>query len=350
MIERSDHLSSCTKTTRQKLSLFCPSRPTPTPARLRCVSASCRSSGDRFRIRNQTDENAHKTPMQLWDQGKILKRVVVLRPAPKSSSSFRSETSRFNSYSAPGAFAGHHRFIVRHTSKAYTYCIHQLHILYTSKSISIIRRLHCPHVGCFHHPHMAYPGRRNAPSPTVIELARRRPPADARMNPPATQYVRKDSFDDIVERGTKSKSKPFLSTTDRRDGGAFEVKGTRGIPGPGAYNLAASRTAVPPPRSRAQTGPRLPQGARFGHMGSRNDVGPGSHEISGSLIKKTFNITFGGAYTPAGAGRLVHRASFARKTQDARKFSDAVQLQPAPENLGAKENVSSPQTCFGGRG
>ncbi|CAM9307433.1 unnamed protein product [Ectocarpus sp. 12 AP-2014] len=231
------------------------------------------SSGDRFRIRDQTDENVHKTPMQLWDQGKILKRVVVLRPAPKSSSSFRSETSRFNSHSAP----------------------------------------------------------------------------DACMNPPATQYVRKDSFDDIVERGTKSKSKPFLSTTDRRDGGAFEVKGTRGIPGPGTYNLAAPRTAVPPPRSRAQTGPRLPQGARFTHMASRNDVGPGSHEISGSLIKKTFNITFGGAYTPAGAGRLVHRASFARKTDDAGKPSDAVLLQPAPETLGVKENLASPQTGFGGR-
>lgn len=139
---------------------------------------------------------------------------------------------------------------------------------------------------------------------------------------PATQYLRKDSFDDIVERGTKSKSKPFLSTTDRREGGAFEVKETASIPGPGAYNLE-SKPAVPPPRSRAQTRPRLPQRARFDNMDSQNDVGPGSHEVSGSLIKKTFNITFGGACTPAGAGR-VHRASIARRNYHARNFADSV--------------------------
>ena len=139
---------------------------------------------------------------------------------------------------------------------------------------------------------------------------------------PATQYLRKDSFDDIVERGTKSKSKPFSSTTDRREGGAFEVKETARIPGPGAYNLE-SKPAVPPPRSRAQTRPRLPQGARFDTMDSRNGVGPGSHEVSGSLIKKTFNITFGGACTPAGAGR-VHRASLARKNEHVRNFSGSV--------------------------
>lgn len=42
--------------------------------------------------------------MQLWDQGKTLKRVVVLRAAPKSSSSFKSETGRFKP--APGAICG----------------------------------------------------------------------------------------------------------------------------------------------------------------------------------------------------------------------------------------------------
>lgn len=138
---------------------------------------------------------------------------------------------------------------------------------------------------------------------------------------PAAQYLRKDSFDDIVERG-KSKSKPFSSTTDRREGGAFEVKEMGSIPGPGAYNLK-SKPAVPPPRSRAQTRPRLPQGARFDTMDSQNDVGPGSHDISGSLIKKTFNITFGGACTPAGSGR-VHRASLARKNDHARDLSGGV--------------------------
>lgn len=147
-------------------------------------------------------------------------------------------------------------------------------------------------------------------------------PADASAVTPATQYLRKDSFDDIVERGTKSKSKPFLSTTDRREGGAFESKETASIPGPGAYNLE-SKPAVPPPRSRAQTRPRLPQGGRFDTMNSQNDVGPGSHEVSGSLIKKTFNITFGGACTPAGASR-VHRASLARKHYHVRDFSGSV--------------------------
>ncbi len=132
---------------------------------------------------------------------------------------------------------------------------------------------------------------------------------------PATQYLRKDSFDAIVERGSKSKSKPFLSTTDRWEGGAFEVKENVHIPGPGSYNLT-SKAAVPPPRSRAQARPTLPQGARFETMDAQNDLGPGSHEISGSLIKKTFNITFGGACTPASAGRVIHRPSFARKAQD----------------------------------
>lgn len=46
--------------------------------------------------------NGTKTQMQLWDQGKILKRVVILRKAPKSTSSFRSETSRFRAKAASG--------------------------------------------------------------------------------------------------------------------------------------------------------------------------------------------------------------------------------------------------------
>ncbi|CAM9269981.1 unnamed protein product [Scytosiphon promiscuus] len=212
-------------------------------------------SGDRFRIRNQTDENAHKTQMQLWDQAKVLKRVVVLRPAPRSSSSFKSETSRFRSQSASA----------------------------TS---------------------------------------------------PAAQYLRKDSFDDIVERGAKSKSKPFLSTTDRREGGAFEVFDLGSSPGPGAYNLATSKPAAPPPRSRVQARPRLPQGPRFETSSHENDVGPGSHDISRSLIKKTFNITFGGASCPAGASRVVHhRARCTKKTEDARKSSSCSPLHPAPENV-----------------
>lgn len=156
--------------------------------------------------------------------------------------------------------------------------------------------------------------------------------------------MRKDSFDDIVEKGAKSKSKPFLSTTGRQEGGAFEVKETGSIPGPGAYNLAVSKAAVPPPRSRAQARPRLPQGARFDTMGLQNIVGPGSHDISGSLIKKTFNITFGGARTPAGAGRVIHRAAFARKTEDLRKCSDGVPLHPAPgATIGVNEKFSSPR-------
>lgn len=123
--------------------------------------------------------------------------------------------------------------------------------------------------------------------------------------PPASQYLRKDSFDDIVEKGSKSKSKPFLSTSDKREGGAFQLKDAEDIPGPGSYNVTAAK-AVPPPRSRAQTNSKLPRGARFGTAGSQSAVGPGSHDIAGSLIKRTFNITFNGAYMPAGAGRVVH--------------------------------------------
>ncbi|CAM9212731.1 unnamed protein product, partial [Hapterophycus canaliculatus] len=212
------------------------------------------SSGERFRIRNQTGGNVHKSPMQLWDQAKVLKRVVVLRPAPKSSSCFKSETGRFRSQSASAMSS-------------------------------------------------------------------------------ATPYVRKDSFDDIVERGAKTKSKPFLSTTDRREGGAFEVVEMGSTsPGPGAYNLVISKTAVAAPRSRVQARPRLPQGPRFEMSLCESNVGPGSHDISRSLIKKTFNVTFGGACCPAGASRVVHhRACFARKTEHARKLSSGPPLHPAPE-------------------
>lgn len=61
-----------------------------------------RSSGDRFRPQNGADMNVNPTPMQLWDQGKVLKRVVVLRQVPKSTSSFKSEAERFRVHSAPG--------------------------------------------------------------------------------------------------------------------------------------------------------------------------------------------------------------------------------------------------------
>lgn len=69
---------------------------------LQCIPDSTgRSSGDRFRTRSPT-RVVKMTPMQLWDQGKILKRVVVMHQAPKSTSSFKSETNRFRARSAPG--------------------------------------------------------------------------------------------------------------------------------------------------------------------------------------------------------------------------------------------------------
>lgn len=122
------------------------------------------------------------------------------------------------------------------------------------------------------------------------------------------------------------------------------MKETENIPGPGAYNLAVSKAAMPPPRSRAQARPRLPQGARFDTMGSQNDVGPGSHDISGSLIKKTFNVTFGGASTPAGAGRVVHRTAFRKAEELRRKLSDGAPLHPVPgATSGGKESLPSPR-------
>lgn len=177
------------------------------------------------------------------------------------------------------------------------------------------------------------------------------PLSDASATPPPTQYLRKDSFDDIVEKWARLKSKPFSSTSDRREGGAFELKETENIPGPGAYNIAVAKQAAPPPRSRAHTRSRLPQGARFGTTGSQSAVGPGSHEIGGSLIKKTFNITFGGACTPAGTGRMVHRALHAQKIGESSKFLDEVPSVSAPggssfsKPLNTKESLRSPRSA-----
>lgn len=176
--------------------------------------------------------------------------------------------------------------------------------------------------------------------------------ADASAVPPATKYVRKDCFDAIVEKGAKSKTiRSFLSTADRREGGAFERKDTGNIPGPGAYNIAMSKAAAPPPRSRAQTRSRLPQGERFSATGLlQSEVGPGSHEIAGSLIKKTFNITFGGACTPAGGGRMAHRALHARKIGHATQLLGGITLPPgagdsdALEPFGAKETLQPPSS------
>lgn len=141
-----------------------------------------------------------------------------------------------------------------------------------------------------------------------------------------------------MERAAKSKSKPFLSTSDRREGGAFEVKDSRRIPGPGAYNITAGKIGLPPPRSRAQAKPTLPQGARFAATVSRteNTVGPGSHDIAGSLIKKTFNITFNGACTPAGVGRAIHRVFRMQKQEESGLTVDREQLSAVPD-IPAKE-------------
>lgn len=148
----------------------------------------------------------------------------------------------------------------------------------------------------------------------------------------------------------KSKSKPFMSTSDKREGGAFSLKETENIPGPGAYNITVSKSAMPPPRSRSQTKSRFPQGARFHTARSQSAVGPGSHEIAGSLIKKTFNVTFNGASTPAGSGRIMHRTFYARKDRDSiSPFGSVPPVPPAGDSsifrhLDVKEGFSSPGT------
>lgn len=158
------------------------------------------------------------------------------------------------------------------------------------------------------------PPRRAAPSAPVHASPGCLVSADRPATPPATQYILRDTFDQIVARGIKSKTKSFLSSTQRFHGGLFEVKGVGDDPGPGAYNVDVVKVAAPPPRSRTKRTSRLPQCARFSaRTEAKNSLGPGSHEIAGSLIKKTFNITFGGASVPAGAGRVAHRVYQARK-------------------------------------
>lgn len=168
--------------------------------------------------------------------------------------------------------------------------------------------------------------------------------ADRPTTPPATQYVLKDTFDQIVERGIKSKTKAFLSTTQRFHGGLFDVRGVGDDPGPGAYNVDVVKVAAPPPRSRTKQTSRLPQCARFSaRTGAENSLGPGSHDIAGSLIKKTFNITFGGASIPAGAGRVAHRVYQARKQGNSSQMTvgaPATQESLAPANvLNSSSNV-----------
>lgn len=87
------------------------------------------------------------------------------------------------------------------------------------------------------------------------------------------------------------------------------MKGVSDEPGPGSYNIAVIRAHQPTLRSRSQPKPTFPQSVRFDDKRSGHDstVGPGSHEVAGSLIKKTFNITFGGARSQTGAGHVVHR-------------------------------------------
>lgn len=176
-------------------------------------------------------------------------------------------------------------------------------------------------------------------SSTFSNLSRPRPPptphvtasssTDRIATPPATQYVLKDTFDQIVEKGAKSKTKSFLSTTQRFDRGVFDIKGVGDKPGPGAYNVNMVKVAAPPPRSRAQSRSTLPQCARFSApIEPQNSVGPGSHDIAGSLIKKTFNITFGGASVLAGAGRVAHRVYQARTQGD---VSQVVAGSPATQ-------------------
>lgn len=137
-----------------------------------------------------------------------------------------------------------------------------------------------------------------------------------------------------MERAAKSNSKPFLSTSDRREGGAFQVKDASRIPGPGAYNITVAKIGLPPPRSRAQAKPTIPQGARFATTVARteNTVGPGSHDIAGSLLKKTFNITFNGACTPAGVGRAIHRVFHIQKPEESGLTIDREQPSPVLDN------------------
>ena len=166
--------------------------------------------------------------------------------------------------------------------------------------------------------------------------------SSADTTPPPTQFFSKRLFDDIVERRSNSRSKPFLSTSDRRKGGPFEVKTPEMIPGPGTYNVAMAKVAVPPPRSRAQTKSTLPQGARFSTIArSESPVGPGSHEIAGSLIKKTFNITFGGLRTPGGAGRIIHRLPQVRKHEelDRTVAIDRLSSLSTPDNTAILETL-----------
>lgn len=58
-----------------------------------------RSSGDRFHQKLGARPRLDTTPMHLWDQGKALKRVVIVRTASQPTSSFKSATKRFGAKS-----------------------------------------------------------------------------------------------------------------------------------------------------------------------------------------------------------------------------------------------------------
>lgn len=155
----------------------------------------------------------------------------------------------------------------------------------------------------------------------------------------------RDSFDKRNKKREKSKPGSFLSTSQRFCGGVFDSKSGSNELGPGAYNIATTKVAQLPPRSRSKPKPTLPQSARFNTSpyGQNDEVGPGSHEIAGSLMKKTFNVTFGGGgCTPAHAGRVARGANRIRKMETNLDQAQGLPATTTLEDTMSREHNKSP--------
>lgn len=102
--------------------------------------------------------------------------------------------------------------------------------------------------------------------------------------------------------------------------------------------MTVVKPAQPPARTRSQPKPTLPQSARFCDIAEAEKftVGPGSHDVAGSLIKQTFNVTFGGKCVSAGIGRVAQGTFHTRKPSDGTDFPGGVGFAPGWANSGIR--------------
>jgi hypothetical protein len=124
--------------------------------------------------------------------------------------------------------------------------------------------------------------------------------------PPVGSYNIPSSFDSAAESKSApaiSKRKPFSSTATRFDDNKFMGAAPPKTPGPGSYGAdpvtASSFTTKPQPKRPMAPPGSIGMDARFksgansykNTNATSNDLGPGSYQTSGNMMKRSFNIS-----------------------------------------------------------